>query len=38
LPFRAERGSGGDIETYAILADPFRGRLLLFVTAFESLT
>jgi hypothetical protein len=36
-PFRAERSSGGDIEVYAILAGTFRGNLLLFVTAFESL-
>jgi hypothetical protein len=35
-PFRAERGSGGDIDVYAILAGAFRGRLLLLVTAFES--
>jgi len=35
-PFRAERSDGGDIEVLAILAGTFRGRLLLFVTAFES--
>ena len=35
-PFRAERGSGGDIEVYAILAGAFRGKLLLLVTAYES--
>jgi hypothetical protein len=34
--FRAERGSGGDIDVYAILAGVFHGRLLLFATAFES--
>lgn len=37
-PFRAERSQGGEIEVYAILAGTFRGKLLLFVTAFESLT
>ena len=37
-PFRAERIGGGNIEAYAILAGSFRGNLLLFVTAFESLT
>lgn len=37
-PFRAERSGGGNIEAYAILAGSFRGKLLLFVTAFESLT
>jgi hypothetical protein len=36
-PFREERSGGGDIEVLAILAGTFRGRLLLFVTAFESL-
>jgi hypothetical protein len=36
-PFRAERSSGGDIDVYAILAGAFRGKLLLLVTAFESL-
>jgi hypothetical protein len=36
-PFRAERSSGGDIDVYAILAGAFHGKLLLFVTAFESL-
>jgi len=35
-PFRAERSDGGNIEVLAILAGTFRGRLLLFVTAFES--
>jgi hypothetical protein len=35
-PFRAERGSGGDIDVYAILAGVFHGKLLLFATAFES--
>ena len=35
-PFQAERGGGGDIEAYAILAGVFRGQLLLVVTAFES--
>jgi hypothetical protein len=36
-PFRAERSSGGDIDVFAILAGAFRGKLLLLVTAFESL-
>jgi hypothetical protein len=36
-PFRAERSSGGDIDMYAILAGAFHSKLLLFVTAFESL-
>ena len=36
-PFRAERSSGGDIDVYAILAGAFHSKLLLFVTAFESL-
>ena len=36
-PFRAERSSSGDIDVYAILAGAFHGKLLLFVTAFESL-
>lgn len=36
-PFRAERNDGGDIEVYAILAGAFQGKLLLFVTAFESI-
>lgn len=36
-PFRAERSSGGDVDVYAILAGAFHGKLLLFVTAFESL-
>lgn len=36
-PFRVERSDGGDIEVYAILAGSFRGKLLLFVTAFESI-
>ena len=36
-PFRAERSDGGDIEVYAILAGVFRGKPLLFVTAFESI-
>jgi hypothetical protein len=35
-PFRAERTGGGDIDVYAILAGAFHGKLLLFVTAFES--
>ena len=35
-PFQAERGGGGDIEAYAILAGVFRGQLLLVATAFES--
>lgn len=35
-PFQAERGGGGDIEAYVILAGVFRGQLLLVVTAFES--
>ena len=37
-PFRAERSGGGNVDAYAILAGSFRGKLLLFVTAFESLT
>ncbi len=37
VPFRAERSGGGSIEAYAILAGSFRGKLLLLVTAFESL-
>lgn len=36
-PFRVERSDGGDIEVYAILAGAFQGKLLLFVTAFESI-
>ncbi|HEV2037921.1 MAG TPA: hypothetical protein VGQ96_04865 [Candidatus Eremiobacteraceae bacterium] len=36
-PFRAERSGGGDIDAYAILAGAVHGKLLLFVTAFESL-
>jgi hypothetical protein len=37
VPFKVERSSGGGIEAYAILAGAFHGRLLLFVTAYESL-
>jgi hypothetical protein len=36
-PFRAERNGSDDIDVYAILAGAFHGKLLLFVTAFESL-
>jgi uncharacterized YccA/Bax inhibitor family protein len=36
-PFRAERSSGGVVDVYAILAGAFRGKLVLLVTAFESL-
>jgi hypothetical protein len=36
-PFRAERSNGGTMDVYAICAGAFRGRLLLLVTAFESL-
>lgn len=37
-PFRAERSNGGAMEIYAILAGAIEGRLLLLVTAFESLS
>ena len=37
-PFRAERSNGGAMEIYAILAGAIQGRLLLLVTAFESLS
>jgi hypothetical protein len=36
-PFRAERSNGGVVDLYAILAGTFRGKLVLLVTAFESL-
>ncbi len=36
VPFRAERSNGGAMDVYAICAGAFRGRLLLLVTAFES--
>ena len=36
--FRAERSNGGEMAIYAICAGAFQGRLLLLVTAFESLT
>jgi hypothetical protein len=35
-PFRAERRNGGTMDVYAICAGAYRGRLLLLVTAFES--
>ena len=35
-PFRTERSSGGNMEVYAVLGGVFHGKLLLFVTAFES--
>lgn len=37
-PFRAERSNGGAMEIYAICAGALQGRLLLLVTAFESLS
>ena len=37
-PFRAERGNGGAMEIYAICAGASQGRLLLLVTAFESIS
>jgi hypothetical protein len=36
-PFRTERSSGGNVEIYAVLGGAFHGKVLLFVTAFESL-
>lgn len=37
-PFRAERSNGGAMEIYAICAGALQGRLLLLVTAFESIS
>ena len=37
-PFRAERSNGGAMEIYAICAGAIQGRLLLLVTAFESIS
>lgn len=37
-PFRAERSNGGAMEIYAILAGAIEGRMLLLVTAFESIS
>lgn len=36
-PFRAERSSGSAMDIYAICAGTFQGRLMLLITAFESL-
>lgn len=36
VPFQVERGGGGDIDVYALLAGTFKGQLLLLATAFES--
>lgn len=37
-PFKAERSNGGAMEIYAICAGASQGRLLLLVTAFESIS